>query len=101
MIWASSSGCKPKAEIWEREKDQFVHYLNNFANILSFGPAKPDNYLEVRATVRFRWPTPMVSDPQPTFPNRPNEGSVKRSNEKKPMRQRREFILVRVLRKTV
>jgi len=32
---------------------------------------------------------------QPILPNKPNEGSVKRRNEKKRMRQRRAFILVR------
>lgn len=32
---------------------------------------------------------------QPILPNNPNEGSVKRRNEKKRMRQRRAFILVR------
>lgn len=36
---------------------------------------------------------------EPILPNNPNEGSVKRRNEKKRMRLRREFILVRVLRK--
>lgn len=34
---------------------------------------------------------------EPIVPSRPNEGSVKRRNEKKRMRQRRAFILVCVL----
>ncbi|KAE9467007.1 hypothetical protein C3L33_01074, partial [Rhododendron williamsianum] len=34
---------------------------------------------------------------EPILPNQPNEGSVKRRNEKKRMRQRRAFILVRVV----
>lgn len=33
---------------------------------------------------------------EPILPNQPNEGSVKRRNEKKRMRLRRAFILVRV-----
>lgn len=33
---------------------------------------------------------------EPILPNRPNEGSVKRRNEKKRLRQRRAFILVRL-----
>lgn len=36
---------------------------------------------------------------EPILPNNPNEGSVKRRNEKKRMRLRREFILVRCFAK--
>ncbi|KAF7828916.1 protein translocase subunit [Senna tora] len=78
---------------------QWLPILNHFHSLTDtrFPKRRPsDKPRRKRASLRPPGPYAWVQyvPGEPILPNRPNEGSVKRRNEKKRMRQRRAFILV-------
>ncbi|KAL9303675.1 hypothetical protein ACSQ67_020938 [Phaseolus vulgaris] len=86
------SPCKPPQ--WTLPLWNHFHSLTD----TRFPKRRPsDKSRRKRASLRPSGPYAWVqyTPGQPILPNNPNEGSVKRRNEKKRMRQRRAFILVR------
>ncbi|XP_014515803.1 uncharacterized protein LOC106773601 [Vigna radiata var. radiata] len=86
----SPSPCKPP--LWT------LPLLNHFHSLTDtrFPKRRPsDKPRRKRASLRPSGPYAWVqyTPGEPILPNKPNEGSVKRRNEKKRMRQRRAFIL--------
>ncbi|KAF5735628.1 Protein translocase subunit SecA [Tripterygium wilfordii] len=79
---------------------QFANHLHGLTSSLTdtrFPKRRPvDKPRRKRAALRPPGPYAWVKyvPGEPILPNNPNEGSVKRRNEKKRMRQRREFIKV-------
>ncbi|XP_027906662.1 uncharacterized protein LOC114166178 [Vigna unguiculata] len=90
----SPSPCKPPQ--WILPLWNHFHSLTDSLTDTRFPKRRPsDKSRRKRASLRPSGPYAWVqyTPGQPILPNKPNEGSVKRRNEKKRMRQRRAFIL--------
>ncbi|CAJ1948234.1 unnamed protein product [Sphenostylis stenocarpa] len=93
---ALPSPCKPPQ--WILPLQNHFHSLTDSMTDTRFPKRRPsDKPRRKRATLRPSGPYAWVqyTPGQPILPSKPNEGSVKRRNEKKRIRQRRAFILVR------
>ncbi|KAJ4714295.1 Protein translocase subunit [Melia azedarach] len=95
---SSSSFLKPEFRFVSNRQSPWIPISSHFHSLTDtrFPKRRPvDKPRRKRASLRPPGPYAWVqyTPGQPISPNNPNEGSVKRRNEKKRMRQRRAFIL--------
>ncbi|GAY64935.1 hypothetical protein CUMW_237360 [Citrus unshiu] len=98
-FFSSSSLLKPDFQLLSTRQSPWIPISNHFHSLTDtrFPKRRPvDKPRRKRASLRPPGPYAWVqyTPGQPISPNNPNQGSVKRRNEKKRMRQRRAFILI-------
>lgn len=97
-FFSSSSLLKPYFQLLSTRQSPWIPISNHFHSLTDtrFAKRRPvDKPRRKRASLRPPGPYAWVqyTPGQPISPNNPNQGSVKRRNEKRRMRQRRAFIL--------
>ncbi|ESR45370.1 hypothetical protein CICLE_v10003765mg, partial [Citrus x clementina] len=98
-FFSSSSLLKPYFQLLSTRQSPWIPISNHFHSLTDtrFPKRRPvEKPRRKRASLRPPGPYAWVqyTPGQPISPNNPNQGSVKRRNEKKRMRQRRAFILI-------